>query len=184
LDFDRRLPLRDRDPDLDRLPDRLREPLPLRLPDLEPDPDFRLRDLDFRLPDLLRLRELRSLPEAMRRFFLTTALSLPLPLPLPLPLAILSRPPSLSDSLVEIVAFDTIRDFCFDDNPSCRSFGFFGLGAFFLRCFRSPSSLSLSSPPDRFSRFFRPPPCLRCLGFAARSSPSGRGPSLPPESEM
>lgn len=92
--------------------------------------------------------------------------------------AILSLSVSLSDSLVDIVALDTMRLFCFCVSP----LSFFGFGSFFLRPrFSRGPSLSLSLPC--FSRRRRTDFSFFCLFFLSNSSARVSLPPLPPESE-
>lgn len=131
-DFERRDPLREREPD------GLRLPLPDE-PDREPEPD---RDLENFLELSVQLKSPKSsylerelLDPDGDFFFATRFLALP----------------SLSSSLVEIVAFEMIREFCF--GPSDRLILVtVGRPRFRLRLGPPPS---LSDPPSSFFRFSR-----------------------------
>lgn len=78
-------------------------------------------------------------------------------LPLSFPLAILSLLSSLSDSLVEIVALDTILLFCLALRPSSTSFLASLPFPFFRLLCGAPPSVSSESMPLR-SLLLRPPP--------------------------
>lgn len=170
LDFDRDLDL---EPDLERDFERDLD-LDLdfdRVPDFDLDGD-RLLDREFERDLDLFDPEPDSLSETIRFGFDG-------PSSLSSSLAILSLSFSLSDSLVDIVAFEMIRLFCFCVSP----LSFLGLGSFFLRPrFSRGASLSLSLAcfsrrrrTDDFSFF--------CLFFLSNSSARVALPPLPPESD-
>lgn len=195
-------PERDRERDGERLPERDLEPERERLPDLDRERLFE-RDtereaLRLRLPDFERdrdrdLSEPLSEPDAILRLRLVAGPLLPEPESSPL--AILRRLLSLSDSLVETVALETILDFCLDDNPSSICFCFLAPREPFLRprFFGASSSLSDPDPLGAFSFFLRPAPgfrfffspgSLRFRSFGGRSSPPLPGGPEASESEM
>lgn len=149
----------EREPDRDREPDGEREPDLLRDLDRERERE-RLPLFDRALPEREALRERdrdlerdeaeSSSSETMRRLRFLPALLLSPPLPLSSPLATF-RFSSDPDSLVEMVAFETIRLCCFCDNPSFLSLpdGFsLALDPFLRPRFCFGISSSLSSPPS------------------------------------
>uniref|UniRef100_W8BFK2 Uncharacterized protein n=1 Tax=Ceratitis capitata TaxID=7213 RepID=W8BFK2_CERCA len=168
---------RERDRDCEREFERLSEPLPERERDRE-------RDLDREAErDLLPLRDRCSEGDLdMRRpRFDPTLPSLSLPL---LMLCLRLRPPtSLSDSLVDIVAFETILRRCLADSfsvVSLPSLTFFFFCFFSLGCISPSLSLSYLSAAD--FRFL-PPPFLRSFGFFLERSAPSISPTSLPESE-
>lgn len=175
-DFERDLDF-DLDPDFERDLDFDLEPDFDRDLDFEPDRDLdrdgdRLLDREFDRDRDLFDPEPDSLSETIRFGFDG-------PSSLSSSLAILSLSVSLSDSLVDIVALDTMRLFCFCVSP----LSFLGFGSFFLRPrFSRGASLSLSFAcfsrlrrTDDFSFF--------CRFFLSNSSARLALPPLPPESD-